>query len=118
MIWRSRFVRARGRRLADMRFLSHLCEFSNTQPGGVSTPELLEVLQAALHRRQLPAARGARLLLDQVVLDAARRLRRLEDPLPRRGALAERDGIPAARRPVLAVHAPDAARVRVDPRDR
>jgi tetratricopeptide (TPR) repeat protein len=81
-------------------------------------PHLLPVRQALLGTLHLLFG-GAGFLFDEVVLDAAHRLGGREDGFPRRGAFAEVHGIPSTiARPVLAVHALDAARVRLDPGDR
>src|SRR4051794_37316037 len=78
---------------------------------------LPEVVQALLDHWE-GAVRSAGFLFDQVVLDAAARLRSGEELLPGRLALAERDGVAVGLAPVLAVHAPNPAGVRLDPRDR
>src|SRR5687768_7792766 len=77
---------------------------------------LLVIRQAALRHRHLAVGAGV-LLLDQVVLDAADRLCRLEDSLPRHVALAERDRVAVGLAPVFQVNALDPARVGLDPGD-
>src|SRR5262249_26459414 len=83
-----------------------------------SAAKLLPVLQTAADHRQLTAAGRAGFLLDQVVLDAAHTFGGIEDLRPRSGAFAERDVVAGGRRPILAMHALDAAWIRLDPRDR
>src|SRR5262245_66690007 len=80
-----------------------------------SRSHLLPVRQALLGALHLLFLRAG-LLLDQVVLQAAARLGGGEDLGPRGRALAEEHRVLLAGRPVLAVHALDAPRVRSDPR--
>src|SRR5215469_12141451 len=63
--------------------------------------------QAAFRRLQFgePAA----FLFDAVILDSARAFGGLENPAPRRRALAKQDTIALAGGPVLTMHAADAA---------
>src|SRR5213082_1148339 len=83
-----------------------------------SRAQLLPVIETALHHLELAAVCGAGFLFDQVVLHSTSGLDSVENLPPWRVAFTERDIVAAVGRPILAVHALDPTRVRVDPGNR
>src|SRR5262245_13041824 len=94
---------------------------SNTRTFMSFTPHVMPGVETTLRRVELGIP--APLLLHQIILNAAYRLDRREELLPRADAFAEQHAIALLLsgrtwRPVLEVDALDAAGVRFDPRDR
>src|SRR5712692_1535547 len=79
--------------------------------------QLLPVRQALFGALELLVG-GTLLLFDEVIFNATRLFRRVEDLCPRRHAFAKQRPVAGRRRPVLAVNALDSSWIRVDPRDR